>query len=78
MLFYDALSHQPIADDQYDILVYDVPSHEELVNALSSMILSASGWRKVFAESGNEEDPTHSVDEISGTLAALAALALAP
>ena len=31
-------------------------SHSDLLNALDSLVLSASGWRGVFAASGNEED----------------------
>ena len=76
MLIYDSLSHFPIADDQVDILGFEAPSHEALTTALSHMILSSSGWRKVFAESQNEEDRTPSVDEADAALTALAALAL--
>ena len=57
MLIYDHLSHLVIADDQFDILNFPQPSKEEMDSALSSMILSASGWRKIFADSGDEEDP---------------------
>ena len=38
-----------------------------------NMILSASGWRKVFAESGNEEDHGSSIGAENRALAALAA-----
>lgn len=37
------------------------------------MILSASGWRKVFAESGDENDAFPDIGETNRTLAALAA-----
>jgi phosphomannomutase len=40
------------------------------------MILSASGWRKVFAKSGDEEDSTDQITAEDATLTALAALAL--
>lgn len=38
-----------------------------------NMILSASGWRKVFAESGNEEDKTTSIGETNEKLVAIIA-----
>jgi phosphomannomutase len=41
------------------------------------MILSSSGWRKVFAESGDEEDATCEIRNETAMLTALAALALA-
>ena len=37
------------------------------------MILSASGWRKVFAESGNEEDSTIEIGDENSALVAIAA-----
>ncbi len=77
MLIYDTLSHHPIADEMFDILDFPLPSKEALQNALSTMILSSSGWRKVFAESGDEEDQTPKISEADAMLAALAALALA-
>jgi len=72
MLVYDTLSHIPIADDQVDALAFPQPTHEALLDGLSTMIISASGWRKVFAQSGDEEDST---DQISASDAALTALA---
>ncbi|MDT4762288.1 phosphoglucomutase [Sphaerochaeta sp. PS] len=77
MLVYDHISHLIIADDQYDILSFPLPSKEEVQQALDSMILSASGWRKVFAESGDEEDAGRSIKESDGVLSMFAALALA-
>jgi phosphoglucomutase len=38
---------------------------------VSSMILSASGWRQVFAVSGNEEDHTTQIGEINTLISAL-------
>ncbi len=77
MLLYDHLSHLTIADDQFDILDFPQPSKEEIEKSLSSMILSVSGWRKVFAESGDEEDPTKSISHADGAITAFVALALA-
>jgi len=41
------------------------------------MILSASGWRKIFAEGGDEEDSTKSISYADGVITAFAALAMA-
>ncbi len=38
-----------------------LPSQDEIKNALSPMILSASGWRKVFACDGDEESQTENI-----------------
>jgi hypothetical protein len=35
----------------------------------ASMILSASGWRKVFVSSGDEEDASESIGEVNAALA---------
>ena len=43
----------------------------------SSMILSASGWRMVFAASGDEEDSAAELTEEKAALAVLAAQAFA-
>ncbi|MDY0287744.1 MAG: phosphoglucomutase [Sphaerochaeta sp.] len=77
MLIYDHLSHLIIADDQFDILDFPQPGKEEIQSALSSMILSASGWRKVFAESGDEEDSGKSIAFADSVLTSFVALALA-
>ncbi len=77
MLIYDTVSHLPIADEQIDILSFPLPSNEALQQGLASMIISASGWRKVFALSGDEEDNTNAISEVDAVLAALAALSLA-
>ncbi len=77
MLLYDHLSHLTIADDQFDILDFPQPSKEEIEKSLSSMILSVSGWRKVFAESGDEEDPTKSISHADGAITVFVALAFA-
>lgn len=50
-----------------------VPSEQAIVQALSRMILSASGWRTVFAASGDEEDARPDVSDTHLALAALIA-----
>ncbi|UTC64873.1 phosphoglucomutase [Treponema sp. OMZ 788] len=46
-------------------------------NELSKMILSASGWRKVFAESGKEEDRTTGIKYADSIILCHAAMAFA-
>lgn len=77
MLIYDHISHLMIADDQFDILDFPQPSNEEILAALSTMILSGSGWRAIFAESGDEEDSGRSIAFPHSTITAFVALALA-
>ena len=45
----------------------------KLEETLSHMILSASGWRGIFAESGDEEDPSPAISEAHKIIAATAA-----
>jgi len=58
-----------IGDPSKIFLDGTLPSPAEIKAALSPMILSASGWRKVFAVSGDEEDR---LPEIGGANAVLA------
>jgi phosphoglucomutase len=55
----------------------DLPSVDEIGAAASSLILSASGWRKVFAEGGDEESSTGKVEAADLVLAGAAAIAFA-
>uniref|UniRef100_A0A7C3ECE3 Phosphatidylglycerol lysyltransferase n=1 Tax=Gracilinema caldarium TaxID=215591 RepID=A0A7C3ECE3_9SPIR len=48
--------------------------HTEMEAALQQLILSASGWRTVFAPSGNEEDAASSISDAHHVIAATAAL----
>jgi phosphomannomutase len=54
-----------------------LPSAEEVGAAASSLILSASGWRKVFAKGGDEESPSETVGAADLVLAGAAAIAFA-
>ncbi|MDC7242361.1 MAG: phosphoglucomutase, partial [Spirochaetales bacterium] len=45
-------------------------SAEEMAQALKPMILSASGWRKVFAADGDEESTTSEITQADALLAA--------
>ena len=56
-------------------LLVPVPKPEELQSRLDSLILSASGWRKVFAADGEEESPTPDVAPADQYIVAAMALA---
>ena len=45
----------------------------ELKTELDKMILSASGWRKIFAVSENEEDTTTEIGKANTIISALIA-----
>lgn len=49
----------------------------EIKDAFDGFILSASGWRKIFAPSGNEEDTSADISPADKTLTAAAALVFA-
>ncbi|MCH3908669.1 MAG: phosphoglucomutase [Sphaerochaeta sp.] len=77
MLVYDDRTGHPIADNEIDPFSGKLPTEEAVSTALSQMILSASGWRKVFAQSGDGEDDTPLISHADAVLAAYAALILA-
>lgn len=52
-------------------------SYVELQQSFKKLILSASGWRKVFAQSGNEADRTSQVASVDRDIAFLAAQSFA-
>ena len=54
-----------------------LPTRQELDDAFAPLILSASGWRKVFAVSGNEEDASPEIGLANRVLAAHMANAFA-
>ncbi len=53
------------------------PEHSEVKDSSASMILSSSGWRKVFAEDGNEESRTERISDTDYILGAVMALGFA-
>ena len=56
----------------------DIPALSAAVNtALGAMILSASGWRGIFAASGDEEDGTEDIKEAHRFISAAAAFVFA-
>jgi len=50
---------------------------DDISTALGAMILSASGWRGIFAASGDEEDKTEKIKEAHRIISAAAALVFA-
>ncbi|MCF7946201.1 MAG: hypothetical protein K9L24_05055 [Spirochaetia bacterium] len=52
----------------------NLPAHEEVVKSFNSMILSSSGWRKVFAAEGGEESKTADITPADSIISAAAAL----
>jgi phosphomannomutase len=74
MEVFDPSSELYITDTELPLFSHPLPVHDEIEAALSSMILSASGWRKVFAADGDEESPTREVGAADLVLAAQAAL----
>lgn len=73
MLFTHARTQFPVADFELDPLAGKLPSRTELEQAYRSLITSASGWRKVFAASGDEEDDTSAITRADSFLVAIAA-----
>lgn len=75
MRFYDYTTGFFIADPSKDPLKDAFPTKEEIEESLSGYILSASGWRAVFAESKNEEDRGTAVSAADRVIAATVARA---
>jgi len=69
-LFIDSSTSFPVGDTSYIPLGGALPSRTEIDEAFSPLILSASGWRKVFAVSGNEEDKDAEIGDANRVLAA--------
>ena len=74
-MMYDAQTGFPLGEPEALPLSAEeqLPSPEELQHALDAMILSASGWRKVFAVSGEEEDATAEIGPANKVISALIA-----
>ncbi len=77
MIFNDKKSNLFIADSSINPLEAEIPSIDDLKKDLSSFILSASGWRKIFAISKDEEDNTEEISINDKYFSALIALTLA-
>jgi phosphomannomutase len=66
-----------IANTDINPLLDKLPLQEEINKSASNMILSASGWRKVFAKSGDEEDSSEELSLEDKYLSGYIALSLA-
>ncbi len=76
MKYYDENSHLLIDDTDVDVLG-NLSTDDNLVqNALSSYILSASGWRNVFAASKDEEDSREEITDEDKVIAVTIARAV--
>lgn len=69
-LYIDSTTLLPIGDPQLSPLTKPLPSQEDIEVAFESLILSASGWRKVFAVSGKDEDASPSIGKTHCVIAA--------
>lgn len=76
-----------LKDKQTDLFIADTdiipfsgtrPEWKDVQEALKPMILSASGWRKVFAPSGDEESAEESLTPADSVLAGAMAYVFAP
>src|SRR6056297_1871543 len=74
MDYYEPHSSLFVADPEQDPWPDRLPSIDELTEATRTLILSASGWRKVFAADGDEESFTPEVNGADRLIAAAAAL----
>lgn len=74
MEYYEPHSSLYVADPEQDPWPDQLPSFDELTEAARTLILSASGWRKVFAADGDEESFTPEVNGADRLIAAAAAL----
>ena len=60
-IFYDRNTNFLIGSADFSPFKTKHPSQTAMKKELDSMILSASGWRKVFTASGDEEDAQSSI-----------------
>ncbi|MBN2810993.1 MAG: hypothetical protein JXP39_03795, partial [Spirochaetales bacterium] len=71
------IAFSEFADSHDSLLSSPLPSYDDVQNAFSPLILSASGWRKPFAESGADEDPSPTIGKANIVLAVHMAAAFA-
>lgn len=77
-IFKKQTSAEPAASSEIDkTFSGTLPSFEDVQQALNTTILSASGWRRVFAQSKDQQDKTTSIGAVNAVLAALMAKAFA-
>lgn len=64
----DEASGLVVGDPDFVPLSSALPSPEEVAAAFAPLILSASGWRKVFAPSGDEEDRARDIGKANAVI----------
>lgn len=74
MIVKDSRTGFPLFDSAYNPFKGPLPTQEDIAKGLKPMILSASGWRKVFAQSGDAESAEPEITKRDAYLAAAAAL----
>ncbi len=74
MVFYDPVTKLAIADPDRQPFEGGIPSYGDLIRAVEAMILSASGWRKVFSADGDEKSSTARVSAADKVIAGTGAL----
>ncbi len=77
MKYIDKRSNLFICDSSINPLNHEIPNIDDIKKDFNSFILSASGWRKIFAISKDEEDATEEISINDKYLCALIALSLA-
>ncbi len=75
MKYYDSINNFFIADSEFDPLKNVNTTTEKIKETLTRYIISASGWRSVFALSGDEEDPTPEITDENKVLVTMIAKA---
>ena len=74
MIYTDTTTGWKIGDTkEFPFDISRLPGMDQIQHAFSSFILSASGWRKVLAEDGDEESKTRLISTVDGILLAVAA-----
>ena len=69
-LYKDLATGYPLGALDTVPFLLSAPNRDEIDAALEPLILSASGWRKVFAQSGEEEDKRADIGSANTVLAA--------
>ncbi len=68
-----AMTH-PVDNAEFiPAVLSEVPSPEQIASTFEPMILSASGWRKIFAADGEEHSSTHEISDADKVILSTAA-----
>lgn len=75
MKFFDKSTGLFIAEPEANPFEKGIANHTSVLNSSKSLILSASGWRKIFAEDGNEESTITTISSADKIIAGVMAVA---